>query len=96
MDTVFEALISSYIENKIGISDNFLNKELSNNLKENLIFLNKKQLLTKAKIGNLDKKIQNSAIRKDAIFWLDKKNNNAFENQFFVQIGKKYFGVKFM
>lgn len=86
MENSFEALIATYIENKVGISEHFLSTNLANNLKQNLIFLNQKSLLTEAGIGNSEKVTYDGAIRSDSIYWLDKKHNNAFENEFFAQI----------
>ena len=48
--------------------------------------LEEKQMLKTAGTGKADKLVHNTAIRNDVIYWLDKKNNNEFENQFFVQI----------
>lgn len=86
MENSFEDLIASYIENKVGICDHFLSTDLANNLKQNLIVLNQKSLLMEAGIGNSDKVSYDGAIRSDSIYWLDKKHNNAFENEFFAQI----------
>lgn len=86
MENSFEALIATYIENKVGISEYFLSTELANNLKQNLLDLNAKSLLLEAGIGNSEKVTYDGAIRSDSIYWLDKKHNNAFENEFFVQI----------
>ncbi len=86
MENNFETLIATYIENKVGISEHFLSTELANNLKLNLISLNNKSLLKDAGIGNLEKVSYDGAIRSDSIYWLDKKHNNAFENEFFAQI----------
>jgi SM-20-related protein len=86
MDASFETLIASYIENKVGIANDFLSDDLCNHLKSNLLELNQDHLLLKAGIGN-DSKLQvNAKIRKDAIYWLDKKHNNQHENAFFVKI----------
>ena len=86
MENSFEDLIASYIENKVGISEHFLSTDLANNLKQNLILLNQKSLLMEAGIGNTEKVSYDGAIRSDSIYWLDKKHNNAFENEFFAQI----------
>ncbi|MBP4138660.1 2OG-Fe(II) oxygenase [Flavobacterium geliluteum] len=83
MKESFEDLIASYIENKIGISEHFLSEELLNNLKQNLLNLNKNSLLKEAGIGNSEKFSYNEKVRSDAIYWLDKKHNNIFENEFF-------------
>ena len=86
MENSFEALIATFIENKVGISEHFLSTKLANSLKQNLIALNQKSLLMAAGIGNSDKLSYDGAIRSDSIYWLDKKHNNAFENEFFAQI----------
>nr|WP_315234266.1 2OG-Fe(II) oxygenase family protein [uncultured Flavobacterium sp.] len=86
MENSFEALIATYIENKVGISEHFLSTNLANNLKQNLIVLTQKSLLMEAGIGNSEKVSYDGAIRSDSIYWLDKKHNNAFENEFFAQI----------
>ncbi|RED22412.1 SM-20-related protein [Flavobacterium cutihirudinis] len=79
----FEDLIASYIENKIGISERFMSDALADNLKQNLINLNAESLLLTAGIGNSEKFALDGTIRKDVIYWLDKKHNNVFENEFF-------------
>nr|WP_314836659.1 2OG-Fe(II) oxygenase family protein [uncultured Flavobacterium sp.] len=86
MENNFEALIATFIENKVGISEHFLSTKLANSLKQNLIALNQKSLLMAAGIGNSEKLSYDGAIRSDSIYWLDKKHNNAFENEFFAQI----------
>jgi Rps23 Pro-64 3,4-dihydroxylase Tpa1-like proline 4-hydroxylase len=86
MENSFEALIATYIENKVGISEYFLSTELANNLKQNLLDLNANSLLLDAGVGNSEKVTYDGAIRSDSIYWLDKKHNNVFENEFFVQI----------
>ncbi|OIV39928.1 2OG-Fe(II) oxygenase [Flavobacterium johnsoniae] len=83
MNDSFEDLIASYIENKIGISERFMSDALADNLKQNLIDLNGASLLLTAGIGNSEKISFNEKVRNDAIYWLDKKHNNVFENEFF-------------
>ncbi|MRX69352.1 SM-20-related protein [Flavobacterium resistens] len=83
MDDSFEDLIASYVENKIGISERFMSDALADNLKQNLINLNNESLLLTAGIGNSEKFALDGTIRKDVIYWLDKKHNNVFENEFF-------------
>jgi len=86
MENSFETLIASYIENKVGISEDFLSDELANHLKENLLALNNENLLLNAGTGNAEKLTHNTLVRSDVIYWLDKKHNNPHENAFFVQI----------
>ncbi len=86
MENSFEDLIATFIENKVGISEHFLSADLAHNLKQNLIVLNQNSLLQSAGMGNSEKLSYDGAIRSDSIYWLDKKHNNAFENEFFTQI----------
>lgn len=86
MENSFEDLIASYIENKVGISEHFLSDALANSLKQNLMDLNRESLLTAAGTGNSDAISYDTAVRSDSIYWLDKKHNNPFQNEFFVQI----------
>ena len=37
MEESFEELIASYIDNKVGISKDFLSEALANNLRDNLL-----------------------------------------------------------
>lgn len=83
METSFETLISSYIENKVGISEDFLSDALCEHLKANLLGLNAKHEMRAAGIGNDGKMIHDTLIRSDKIYWLDRKHNNTFENEFF-------------
>ncbi len=86
MTNNFEILIASYLENKIGISEDFLSDELANNLKENLLLLHNNQQLLAAGTGNDKKLVHNAKVRSDVIYWLDKKHNNIYENAFFEKI----------
>jgi SM-20-related protein len=86
MENSFETLIATYIENKVGISEHFLSATLANNLKQNLIVLNEQSLLMDAGTGNSEAVAYDSSVRSDSIYWLDKKHNNEFENEFFAQI----------
>jgi Rps23 Pro-64 3,4-dihydroxylase Tpa1-like proline 4-hydroxylase len=83
MENSFEALITTYIDNKVGMSEFFLSDELANNLKQNILNLQQKSLLMAAGIGSSEVVSYDTAIRSDSIYWLDKKNNNPFELQFF-------------
>lgn len=45
LENIFNTLVDSFVENKIGIAENFLSETLALHLKENLIALYSKQLL---------------------------------------------------
>jgi SM-20-related protein len=78
----FETLINSFIENKIGICDHFIQENLATHLKMNLLSLHQQKLLLKAGVGN-DAKLQvDKLIRSDSIYWLDRVHDNNYETEF--------------
>ncbi len=83
MQTPFENLIDSFIENKIGIAENFLASKLASDLKANLMALYSTQQLRSAGTGNELLVSHDKRIRSDKIYWLDRKHDDAFENSFF-------------
>ncbi|CAM3769487.1 2OG-Fe(II) oxygenase [Flavobacterium cucumis] len=86
MEDCFEILISSYLDSKVGIVEHFVSEELAQHLVKRLFELKEQNLLKAAGIGNAAKLTQNSAIRSDAIYWLDRTNNNQHENAFLDQV----------
>ena len=83
LQNIFNTIISSFIENKVGVAEGFLSVTLANHLKENLIHLHKTDSMQNAGTGNDVHAVQNKLVRSDKIYWLDKKNNNQYENEFF-------------
>ena len=88
MEVIFNNLIESYINNKVGISYNFLSKTLTRNLRANLITHHLKHELLSAGIGQNKNLDFNQLFRSDKIYWLDRKHNDKFENKFFDIIDK--------
>jgi SM-20-related protein len=86
MEDSFEALIASYIATKVGMVENFIGTSLSKHLTDTILALHQKELLIPAGVGNIQKLQHNQLIRKDIIYWLDRKNNNIYENKFLTQI----------
>ena len=86
MEDCFETLISSYLDSKVGIVEHFVSEELAQHLINRLFELKEQNLLKAAGIGNAAKLTQNSAIRSDTIYWLDRANNNEYENAFLDQV----------
>lgn len=82
MQHIFESLINNFIEEKVGIAENFLSPSLTANLKTNLENLYAGNQLRLAGTGNtiVD---HDKLFRSDIIHWLDKKNDNEFEKSFF-------------
>ena len=83
MQETFNTLINSYIENKIGIANDFLSDSIALNLKKNLITLYKEKSLLSAGVGNTANLGHDKLFRSDIISWLDRKHNNLHENNFF-------------
>ncbi len=82
MEKVFDALIDSFIENKIGISEFFLSKKLSTELSANLHTHFKHGNLTLAGTGTKAKINNSDLVRGDKIYWLDQSHDNKSENVF--------------
>lgn len=84
METSFDNLIDSYLANNIGISENFLSKELAKHLKENLLTLHANKQFFAAGTG-VNKPSENlNLYRSDQIHWLDPLHNDVHENSFFL------------
>jgi SM-20-related protein len=79
----FECLINSFIEDQVGIAEDFLSIALAEQLKENLKTLYSNQEMHTASIGNDTLLTQDSLIRNDKIYWLDRSHHNLHEDQFF-------------
>ena len=85
MNQQFDLLIDSYLNDHIGIAPAFLTQKLSAGLQQNIMQLQKDEMMTTAGIGNEEVKDANQKMRSDKIYWLDKKHDNHFENEFLLQ-----------
>jgi SM-20-related protein len=83
VEQAFETIIDSFLENRVGLIDDFLNENLSSNLQANLLLLLLDKQLKVAGIGSDSNFSTNKLIRSDIIYWLDRKHNNIHENSFF-------------
>ena len=83
MKTIFNTLINTFIEHRIGIVDNFLSESLALHLKDNLTSLYADKQLQSAGTGKDANFDNNKLIRSDIIYWLDRKHNDKYENSFF-------------
>lgn len=86
MDNQFDLLIDSYLDKKVGIDAAFLGKELSLGLQQNILQLQRDELMVKAGIGNNTIKDATQKIRGDKIYWMDKKHDNVYEQEFLLLI----------
>jgi len=82
----FDLLIDSYLDNKVGIDAGFLSENLSKGLQQNILQLQKDELMTLAGIGNEGVKGDKQDMRGDKIYWLDKKHNNIYEQEFLQRV----------
>jgi SM-20-related protein len=83
LEKIFNTLIDSFISDKVGIAEDFLSTSLAFHLKENMMTLFRDQLMRPAGTGNDTLVVHNKLVRSDMIYWLDRKNNNSWENAFF-------------
>ncbi len=82
MNNQFDTLIDGYIGNKIGIDTGFLTEALSKGLQSNIRQLQQDGQLHAAGIGNNEVKDPLQKTRGDKIYWMDKKHDNIFEQEF--------------
>jgi SM-20-related protein len=82
MNNQFDTLIDSYLANKVGIDKSFLTQNLSRGLQQNIRQLQDDDAMNDAGIGNAELKDSNQKMRSDKICWLDKSNNNVYEQEF--------------
>src|SRR5689334_11329357 len=82
MTNHFDQLIDSYLDNNIGIDTGFLNKALSDGLHQNILQLQRDELMTAAGIGNEEVKDHQQKLRGDKVYWMDKSHTNIFEQEF--------------
>ncbi|PWS28635.1 proline hydroxylase [Pedobacter yonginense] len=82
MEKIFDVLIDSFVEHEVGIANHFLSVSLAAHLKENLVHLIRQEELLPAKIGNNETSHEDNQIRSDVIYWLDRKHENQYENEF--------------
>ena len=86
MDDKFEELIGTYIQNRIGISNHFITKELAISLQKNLLSLDEEDKMKIAGIGNQFVKDRNQDKRGDKIFWIDNHSDEPSERAFLNQV----------
>jgi SM-20-related protein len=83
LEEIFNSLIDQYIDEKVGIAEQFLSLSLLENLRTNLTKLYSEKQLHAAKTGSNQYALLNKDIRSDIIYWLDRSHNDPFENAFF-------------
>ena len=82
MQEQFDLLINSFVEDNVGIADQFLSEELCADLQQNIAVLLHENKMKFAGIGNDPSVHAEQQMRGDKIYWLDKKNENPHELAF--------------
>lgn len=82
MEKIFNQLINSFVDNKVGIAKNFINPELSTHLINNLLQLHTNYQMLSAGTGNEVLVAHDKTLRSDKIHWLDRSHHNSYENDF--------------
>lgn len=83
MQQIFDTLINSFIESKVGIAEHFLSDRLAGHLKDNLNTLYDGNNMLAAGTGNKELALKDKLVRSDVIYWLDRAHNDPYENEFF-------------
>jgi SM-20-related protein len=82
MHLSYNTLIQSYIDNQVGLSENFLGLPLCTALRAELLQKFENKQFHKATIGDKQNELLVTKFRSDSIYWLDRKHNNISENLF--------------
>ena len=82
MQEQFDLLINSFVDDNVGIADQFLSEELCADLQQNITLLLQENKMKFAGIGNNPLAHAEQQMRGDKIYWLDKKNENPHELAF--------------
>ena len=86
MNARYEELIGTYVDNKVGICEQFLSNDLALLLRQNLIKLEKAEMMRSAGIGNNQDADAKQQWRGDKIFWIDNDTNEVSERAFLDQV----------
>ncbi|MCH8534686.1 MAG: 2OG-Fe(II) oxygenase [Flavobacteriaceae bacterium] len=83
---LFERIITSLLDQKYAVVEDFFSPELIHQLRQVLLQKNEENSLKKAAIGNKTNQFIAREIRGDFIQWMDQSKANAVENTFFQRI----------
>lgn len=89
MHNQFDLLIDSYLGNKVGIDTNFITERLSNGLQQNILQLQRDEMMMTAGIGNEEVRDPGQKMRGDKIYWMDKSHTNIYEQEF-IQLAEDF------
>lgn len=84
MQTIFNALVNSFIDQQVGISEHFLGPALADALKANLLALYAGDGMHSVGTGRQHVMVHGQLFRSDKIHWLDAGHHNKVEDEFFL------------
>ena len=82
MNQVFDELIDSYVDHKVGVATAFLTPKFTEELRNHLTFLIAENKFRRAKIGSSNDVTLDTTIRNDSIYWLDRNHQDPTETKF--------------
>ena len=82
MQSRFDPLIDSFINDNLGIHPSFLGEELANGLRENIFRLQEEDKMVAAGVGHGNNKLNDKKVRGDKIYWMDRSHDNVYEQEF--------------
>lgn len=82
MQEQFDELIDGFLSNRVGISPSFLPDTLIEKLQADLLGLHLEGYMKMAGVGNKLARVDAPDIRRDKIYWIDKKSKNINEQEF--------------
>lgn len=86
VNSYFESIIDSLVDNKFAIADDFFTKDEVNVLRENLKNRYDSHQFKKSAIGNNGDKTIAAGIRGDFISWIDENELNEAEQMYFLKV----------
>lgn len=78
----FDTLIDSFVQNKVGITHEFITENLANAIRNSIAQLQQSNKLHLASTGSKQSNNINELVRGDNIYWLDRSHSDVNENLF--------------
>lgn len=82
----FEQLIEGFLNHKVGVSTQFISKDLATALQQNIHALRSEGEMVAAGVGDAQNRTLDKGIRRDKIYWIDNATVNAAEREFLAEV----------
>ncbi len=86
MQAIFDELIDSFMDGRVGIAEHFISDLLAGHLRDHLTRLFEDRRLLTGGTGNESRMMIDRSTRSDSIYWLDRTHDNPWENKFLTLI----------